>query len=163
MTQNNTAAQTTNTETKAPTKAQLAHVIFKEIYAKGYKLSEGCKSQRAEFIKRAQAEAGLTKHGAATYFQNFTNEAKGEGRYKYGTKKSAEASTTESAGQANAAADANANKGPSEDEDKNEVGQHRWMVVNAAGEEIASYPSRDKAKQAAKSTGLEWKDRNDAE
>lgn len=160
MTQNNTAAAQA-TEIKAPTKAQLAIAIFREIYAQGYKLSEGCKSQRAEFIKRAQAEAGLTKHGAATYFQNFTNEAKGEGRYKYGTKKAAEASTTESASQANAAADAN--MGPSEDSDKNEIGQHRWMVVNAAGEEIGSYPARDKAKAAAKAAGLEWKDRNDAE
>lgn len=160
MTQNNTAAtNTTNAaEVKEPTKMDLVRPIFKEIYSQGYKLSEGCKSQRAEFIKRSIAEAGMTKNGAATYFQNLTNEARGEPTYKYGKKK-AEGQTTAGANQALDAANANnSNEGGQDD---NAPGAHRWMTVNAAGEEINSYTSRDKAKKAASLSGLEWKDRND--
>lgn len=159
MTQNNTAAANTQaTETKEPTKMDLVRPIFKEIYSQGYKLSEGCKSQRAEFIKRAMAEAGMTKNGAATYFQNLTNESRGEPTYKYGKKK-AEGQTTEGANQALSAANANS-AGQATEENENAPGVHRWMTVNAAGEEIGSYVSRDKAKRAASSAGLEWKDRN---
>lgn len=186
---NANAAENTNTaapEAKAPSKMELARPIFKEIYAAGYKLSEGCKSQRAEFIKRAQAEIGMTAKGAATYFQNLSNEAKGESLYKYNTTKKAdvagsEETTGEVAKQAIEAADANkgpeevkddlvideaSNKGPAEvknDELTTEIGQHRWMVVNATGEEINSFSSRAKAQAAAKELGLDWQDRNDAE
>ncbi len=85
-----TAAATTNTqatapapEAKAPTKMELAKKLYDEIYGAGYDL-EG-KSQRQVFIARAQAEIGLTKAGANTYFQNLSNEARGQGRYKYNT------------------------------------------------------------------------------
>lgn len=159
MTNTNAAAPAT-TEAKAPTKMDLARPLFNEIYAKGYKLSEGCKSQRAEFIKRGQAELGLTKNGAATYFQNLTNESRGEPTYKYGSKKKADvdtASTSTAAGAAAANQAADANSG----EATTEIGVHRWMTVNAAGEEINSYGSREKAKKAAAAAGLEWKDRNE--
>lgn len=157
MTTSNAAATTTTTaaEAKAPTKMDLARPLFAEIYKQGYKLSEGCKSQRSEFIKRGMAELGLTKNGAATYFQNLTNESRGEGVYKYAKKRdvnTAETGTAAGAGQALEAAKGNAGE--------NEIGAHRWMTVNAAGEEINSYTSRDKAKKAASETGLEWKDRN---
>jgi hypothetical protein len=173
----NTNAQNTAT-TKTPSKMDLARPIFNEIYAPGYKLSEGVKSQRAEFIKRAQAEIGMTANGAATYFQNLSNQAKGDPLYKYNGKKKAAEQTTEAptvgevktaedatnatATQAIDAANAQASTGPSNDSDEvTAIGEHRWMVVNAAGEEINSFPSRAKAITAAKELNLDWQDRND--
>ena len=75
------ATQAVAPEVKAPTKMELAKKLYDEIYSSGYDL-EG-KSQRQVFIARAQAEIGLTKAGANTYFQNLSNEARGQGRYKY--------------------------------------------------------------------------------
>ena len=40
-------------------------------------------TSRKEFIEMAIVEAELSKHGAATYYQNLKNEAKGESLYKY--------------------------------------------------------------------------------
>ena len=39
-------------------------------------------NSRKEFIEQAAVE-GLSKHCAATYYQNLKNEAKGESLYKY--------------------------------------------------------------------------------
>ena len=39
-------------------------------------------TSRKEFIEQAAVE-GLSKHCAATYYQNLKNEAKGESLYKY--------------------------------------------------------------------------------
>ena len=39
-------------------------------------------NSRKEFIEKAAVE-GLSKHCAATYYQNLKNEAKGESLYKY--------------------------------------------------------------------------------
>lgn len=168
MTNTNTAA---NTEAQAPAAApaepmsKMAHsrILFAEIYAPGYKLKmEGAKSQRSEFVKRAMAEFGATKNGAATYFQNLSNEAKGEPLYKYTPKKKTTAAgtqqaegqlqqTTEQAGQA-----ADQNNSASE----GAIGEFRWTVSNEAGEEVASFPIRKTAIEYAKANGLVQGDRN---
>jgi hypothetical protein len=166
MTNTNTAA---NTEAQAPAAAaepmsKMAHsrILFAEIYAPGYKLKmEGAKSQRSEFVKRAMAEFGATKNGAATYFQNLSNEAKGQPLYKYTPKKKtkegteqAEGQLTETTNQAGKAADLNnsASEGA--------IGEFRWTVSNEAGEEVASFPVRKTADEYAKANGLVRGDRN---
>lgn len=88
MTTENTAATAETAAPKAPSKMELSRPLFNEIHAEGYVLSEGSKSARSEFVTRAQKELGLTKAGAATYFQNLSNEK--AGKPLYGTKKKAE-------------------------------------------------------------------------
>lgn len=166
MTNTNTAA---NTEAQAPaapvTKSKMDHsrVLFAEIYAPGYKLKmEGAKSQRSEFVKRAMAEFGATKNGAATYFQNLSNEAKGQPLYKYTPKKKttkagaeqAEGQLADTTAQGGAAADLNNSAG------EGEIGKFRWTCCNEAGEEVASFPVRKTADEYAKANGLVRGDRN---
>lgn len=167
MTNANTAANQTPATDAAPaatlTKMDHSRKLFAEIYQPGYKLKmEGAKSQRSEFVKRAIAEFGATKNGAATYFQNLSNEAKGQPLYKYGAKKKTTAAGTEQAEgqlqqtttQANEAADNNnsANEG--------QIGEFRWTCLNEAGEEVASFPIRKTAIDHAKTNGLKQGDRN---
>ena len=165
MTNTNTAA---NTEAQAPaapakemTKMDHSRILFAEIYAPGYKLKmEGAKSQRSEFVQRAMAEFGATKNGAATYFQNLSNEAKGQPLYKYTPKKKeatagAEGQLTDTTNQAGKGAD-DQNKANAE----GEVGKFRWTVSNEAGEEVASFPIRKAAQEYAKTNGLVQGDRN---
>lgn len=166
MTNTNTAA---NTEAQAPaapakemTKMDHSRILFAEIYAPGYKLKmEGAKSQRSEFVKRAMAEFGATKNGAATYFQNLSNEAKGQPLYKYTPKKKTKADTAQAEGQLNetttqagGTADLNNSAG------EGEIGKFRWTVSNEAGEEVASFPIRKTAQEYAKANGLTQGDRN---
>lgn len=90
-TQTMTTENTATTEAaapKAPSKMELSRPLFNEIHAEGYVLREGSKSARSEFVTRAQDELGLTKAGAATYYQNLTNEK--AGKPLYGTKKKAD-------------------------------------------------------------------------
>lgn len=143
---------------KAPSKMDLVRPIFEEIYTEGYKLSEGCKSQRAEFIKRAQEEASMTKNGAATYFQNLSNQAKGQALYKYNVAKKVndEEQTKETVNQATTALD----ETTEESAEKSTVGLFRWITKNAEGEETASFESRAKAQAAALVTKQTWADRN---
>lgn len=108
-----TAAAAAVPAPKAPTKADLARPIFAELTKVGAELPEG-KTARAEFIRRAQEEAGLTAKGAATYWQNLTKAARGEPMY--GKKKVAEVpkvegQTDQAAGDAQSAADAQAEGG----------------------------------------------------
>ena len=56
----------TNVETKAPTKAELAQKIFEEVGG-----------VRADFMKRAMEELGMSKPGASTYHQNCKTKANG--------------------------------------------------------------------------------------
>lgn len=167
MTNTNTAA---NTEAQAPaapakemSKMDHSRILFAEIYAPGYKLRmEGAKSQRSEFVKRAMAEFAATKNGAATYFQNLSNEAKGQPLYKYTPKKKAtkagteqaEGQLTDTTNQAGQAADLNNSSG------EGEIGKFRWTVSNEAGEEVASFPIRKTAIEYAKTNGLTQGDRN---
>ena len=154
----NTAPVAAAEPAKALTKMDHARVLFSEIYTPGYKFKiEGAKSQRNEFIKRAIGEFGMTQNGAATYFQNLSNEAKGDPLYKYTSKKKVAVAegqltdTTEAAGQA-----ADLNKSAVE----GEIGAHRWTVSNEAGEEVASFPIRKTAQTYAKDNGLKQGDRN---
>lgn len=82
---------TKQTKVEVVTKIQQARTLFQEVYAADYKLTEGVKSLRQEFLKRAQEEIGMTPSGAATYHQNLSNEAKGEKLYKYSATKKVEA------------------------------------------------------------------------
>lgn len=162
---NNTAA-TAQAPAAAPaapmSKMDHSRILFAEIYAPGYKLKmEGAKSQRSEFVKRAMAEFGATKNGAATYFQNLSNEAKGQPLYKYTPKKKTKAGTEQAEGQladttaqGGAAADLNNSSG------EGEIGKFRWTVSNEAGEEVASFPIRKTAIEYAKTNGLVQGDRN---
>lgn len=165
MTNTNTAV---NTEATAPaepmTKMDHSRILFKEIYAPGYKLKmEGAKSQRSEFVKRAMAEFGATKAGAATYFQNLSNEAKGQPLYKYTSSKNKKADTAQGEGQL---ADTTSQAGAAAGTDQNnsagegEIGAFRWTVSNEAGEEVASFPIRKAAIEYAKANGLVQGDRN---
>ena len=88
-------------------------------------------TSRKEFIEMAIVEAELSKHGAATYYQNLKNEAKGESLYKY-----------------------NKNVVKAEVE---YIPTHRWLVVKE-GKAVACFPSRQKAQDHAKLNGLKWKD-----
>ena len=72
----------TTTETKAPTKAELAMAIYLEV--------DGV---RAAFIKRAMEELGMSKPGASTYHQNCKVKAAGGKVKSY--YKSKKAQTTE--------------------------------------------------------------------
>lgn len=171
MTTTNTAAQTTEAQAPAApmTKMDHARKLWKEIYTPGYVFKiEGAKSQRNEFIKRAIKEFGMTQNGAATYFQNLSNEAKGEPVYKYnktkgkGTTKAQTADATgtleQTTGEAGKALTEQTNKDRTSTE--GEVGKFRWMVLNEAGEELSSWATRSQATAAAKEVGATWADRN---
>lgn len=158
----NAAATTPAVTEKPKSKMELARPLYKEIYTEGYQLkAEGAKSQRGEFVKRAMAEIGLTKHGAATYFQNLSNESRGMPTYKHSKKTGSKASTTvaDATGQltqtTEEAADANSKVAT-----EGEIGKYRWLVTNAAGEELSSWPTRSKAQAEAKAIEGEWTDRN---
>ena len=126
-------------------KMQLAIQLYNEIFAPGYKLDG--KTQRAVFIERAITEIEMTKNGASTYYQNISNKVnKGMKLYHYNkpTKKTvdkAEKQAVETAAQ---------------------LEQHRWYVVNEAGEEVNSFESRNKAQVFAKDNNYKWMDRNKA-
>lgn len=166
MTNTNTAA---NTEAQAPaaapakpmTKMDHSRILFAEIYAPGYKFKvEGSKSQRNEFVKRAIAEFGATKNGAATYFQNLSNEAKGQPLYKYTSSKKKDVAKVE--GQLEQTT--NEAKGALIDNNNSAaegaIGEFRWTCNNEAGEEVASFPIRKAADEYAKANGLVRGDRN---
>lgn len=157
----NTAA---NTEAQAPaapmSKMDHSRILFKEIYTAGYKFKIAtAKSQRSEFIGRAMNEFGATKAGAATYFQNLSNLAKGEPLYKYTAKKKTvpgtEGQLADTTAQAGKAADTDLNNSAGE----GEIGAHRWTVSNEAGDEVASFPIRKAADEYAKANGLVRGDR----
>ncbi|MNB96523.1 hypothetical protein D3C75_437240 [compost metagenome] len=168
-----TNAATTQTQEQAPAKALTkmdhARVLFAEIYTAGYKFRiPNAKSQRNEFIKRAINEFGMTQAGAATYFQNLTNEAKGEPVYKYNKTKGKGKTTTTEAGAATGALNETTNQAGAAlpgDQNKDQsaeagaIGKFRWMVQNAAGEELSSHPTRSEAQAKAKELGCDWADR----
>lgn len=168
-TTNNTAAVET-TEQQAPAKSKVAYAreLWAEIYTPGYKFKiEGAKSHRNEFIKRAINEFGMTQNGAATYFQNLSNAAKGEPLYKYSKgkgKKTTKAETADATGTLEQTT-AEAGKGLVEEANNDKtsgegvIGKFRWMVTNAAGEELSSWPIRSTAQAEAKKIGAEWADR----
>ena len=105
-------------------------------------------NSRKEFIEKA-IEAGLTKHGAATYYQNIKNEAKGESLYKYNKTAS------------NSNSNSNSNKVEQEAEqiEQDYVPVNRWLVVEN-DKPVACFSSRQKAQDYAKENGLKWKDAN---
>ncbi len=170
-TTNNAAENTTNdnaaVEAKPVSKMEHAKKLYAEIFTPGYKLKEGTTSQRAEFIRRAIDEFGMTKAGAGTYYQNLSNKDRGQPLYKYNSKKAGtkaevkegEANATTVTGQANAALD----QKPSNDrtDDEGTIGQYRWTCKNEAGEEVASFPTRSKAQEFAKAGGLIQGDRKE--
>lgn len=124
----------TNEAVKNPTKMDIARELFKTVNARGYALNGD--AQRSAFAKLA-ADRGLSKHCANTYYQNLSNQARGQALYKYNKKsvKQAEAQVM------------------------NDLGKHRWMTVNEAGEEVNSFPSRAVAQQSAKEGNMKWADR----
>lgn len=134
-------------EVKAPSKMEAARVIFKQIFTRGYKLPEG-KTQRAHFIQRAMNEIPMSQHGAATYYQNLSNEANGQSTYKYNKPSKKSKKTVAKVEQVVLALAHQATE--------------RWMAVNENGYEVNSFPSRAKAQEFAKVNGLKWKDRQAA-
>ena len=100
-------------------------------------------ASRKEFIEKA-VEAGLTKHGAATYYQNLKNEAKGESLYKY----------NKTASNANDKVEQEA-----EQVEQEYIPVNRWLVVKE-DKPVACFSSRQKAQDYAKENGLKWKDAN---
>lgn len=130
-------------------KMAVARVIFGEIFTRGYKLPEG-KTQRAHFIARAVAEIPMSQHGAATYYQNLTNEAGGKGTYKY-NKKSTAPKSKKAVAKAEEVVLALVHQAT-----------ERWMAVNETGYEVNSFKTRTAAQEFAKVNGLKWKDRQAA-
>ena len=84
------------TEIKAPTKAELAQKIYEEV-----------NGVRADFMKRAMEELGMSKPGASTYHQNCKTKANGgkvKSYYKSKKAETAEAAPADNAeGQTQAA------------------------------------------------------------
>ena len=142
----------TNSNTPVVSKMTLARTIFQEIFAKGYKLPEG-KTQRAHFIVRAVEEIPMSQHGAATYYQNLSNEANGQKTYKYNkpTKKATSKVTKEVVAKMEEVVLALTHQVT-----------ERWMCVNQSGYEVNSFKTRTQAQSFAKDNGLKWKDRNAA-
>lgn len=66
---------------KEPTKMDRAKILFAEVFSRDYELNGD--SQRKVFIARSQAEIGLSKAGANTYFQNLSNQSRGKSLYEY--------------------------------------------------------------------------------
>lgn len=131
----------------AVNKMALCKPIFDQVFSAGYDL--GGKTQRHNFIARAIAEVNCTQHGAASYYQNLSNAAKGESLYKYNKSKpkAKKADVKEM--------EAKVNEVVAE-------AKHRWMAVNETGVEVNSFKSRDEAQKFAKSNNLKWADRNKA-
>lgn len=165
------AAATTEQQAPAKPKSKMEHAreLWAEIYTPGYKFKiEGAKSHRNEFIKRAIKEFGMTQNGAATYFQNLSNEAKGEPVYKY-NKTKGKGTTKGQAADATGTLEQTTNeagKGLVEETNKDQtnaegaIGKFRWMVINEASEELSSWPTRSLAQNAAKEIGAKTADRN---
>lgn len=154
----------------------IAKRIFDEIMDPNFKLPEGRKKHRGIFIERAMAEAFLTERGASTYFHNFQCEARGLGRY-YANKSAEEKKAILARVQQEDEHIINADAAPiaaehmvsSEAaieevepivEEKQDVEQHRWLVVDENGNEHTSYKTRAAAQKAAKELGMKWDDRN---
>lgn len=135
---------------------EVCRELFAEVSAEGYVMRiEGAKSLRGEFIQRAITECGMTKNGAATYYQNLKNEAAGKPLY-YPTKKSEDQPKTfvDLTSVLASAPSSNVN------EAVEEAVQHRWMVWNpSTNSEVTSCESRAKAQEMAKSLNMVWKDR----
>ena len=125
-------------ETPKVNKMSIAKRLFEQVHARGADLNG--KGQRGRFIELAMAE-GLSKHCAGTYFQNLSNEARGQKRYKYNkpaTKK--------------AVAEAEAQV-------LSDIGKFRWVVLKD-GKEVNSYETRTAAQNASKEVeGSKWADR----
>ncbi|MNC05252.1 hypothetical protein D3C75_527210 [compost metagenome] len=98
----NAAVDTTNTQAPAaapaapaapvvPSKMDKAKPLFAGLRDGSIAVDEG-KSQRATFIARAQLpEIGMTKNGAATYWQNLVSLEKGGKLYPHTSTKKTEA------------------------------------------------------------------------
>ena len=96
----NVADTTTDTNAAAaapaapvvPSKMDKAKILFAGLRDGSIALAEG-KSARATFIAQAQeADIGMTKNGAATYWQNLVSKEKGGKLYPHtSTKKTADA------------------------------------------------------------------------
>lgn len=153
-------------EAKAPSKMDLCAKLYEEVFAKGYDL-EG-KSQRAVFIRRAIAELSMTKNGANTYYQNLSNAARGQGKYKYNkyvSKAGSKADAAEKVGAGDAGLDLPGSGKPS----KGQIAEaekglakttldltQRWQVLDGT-EVVNSFATRSAAKKAAVD-GLTWVD-----
>ncbi|MNB75797.1 hypothetical protein D3C75_224540 [compost metagenome] len=131
------------------TKMDLARVLFKEIFTRGYDLKG--KTQRKTFIDRAMAEQGLSKHCAGTYYQNLTNEANGQPLYKYNKNKPKKVVTKAEVATMTEQLLALTHQAA-----------ERWFVVNAEGVEVHNFKTRGEAQKFAKDNDLEWKDRTKA-
>lgn len=148
---------TSTTPVVIGSKMAQARVIYNEIHTPGYKLDG--QTQRAAFIKRAQAEivdaktgqVACSKHCAGTYYQNISdNVNKGLGLYH--RNKPAKKATKKSVAAAEAAVLLSLPH----------LVKERWMVVNGEGMEVNNFKSRSEAQAAAKVNGFKWVDRNKA-
>lgn len=136
----------TEVQAKPVSKAEVAKKIFDDLHLEGADL--GGKTIRACFIARAMAEAGLTKNGASTYYQNFMNESRGRKRYSYTPSRKKEVASPEAG--ADLPGVTKADVKAAEESVKSTVDTSgRWHVLNEAGEVIGSYSSRTKARNAA--------------
>lgn len=154
------------TPAKAPSKMELCGKLYEEVFTPGYDL--GGKSQRSVFITRAQAEHGMTKNGANTYYQNLSNAARGKGKYKYNkyvSKAGSKADVAEKGKTADAGLDLPGAGKPSKGavaaaekaatKTATDLTQ-RWQVLDGT-EVVNSFPTRSAAKKAAVN-GLTWAD-----
>lgn len=152
-------------EVKAKSKMAECKELYDEVFAKGYDL--GGKSQRAVFIARAQAEKGMTKSGANTYYQNLSNAARGKPLYKYNkyVGKAGSKSSEAPKNDAEAGLDLPGATSPTKASIKAaelQAGKttadltQRWQVLDD-GEVVNSFSTRNAAKKAA-TGGLTWVD-----
>lgn len=101
----------------APSKMDLCKPLFSGLKDGSIALIEG-KSARATFISKAVDDLGLTKNGAATYWQNLTSLDKGGKLYPHtAAKKKTDATTPADAAPADEAKDPADDQEPAKDLD----------------------------------------------
>lgn len=176
MTTKTNAAEQTNTApvAKAPTKMDLAKVIYDEVFAPGYDLKGH--SQRKNFIDRVIAEVpGATKNLANTYYQNISNLKRGKKLYQHNTYQSkktkgeatppstpASSPASELPGAAGAALSKATVKAAETQATQTAADlTKRWQVKDGEGKVINSFDTRQEAKnEADKGETWTWADAN---
>lgn len=114
-----------NTETQRVimSKSHASEMIFREEMAKDAASEE--KSVRQRYIARVMSEIGLSKNGAATYFQNEKNRDRGEDKYKHNKASRVRAKQREDANKSKEEQTAKVEEKATEE--AKEI--HRWQVV----------------------------------
>lgn len=118
-------------------KVDIARNIFAEIHLANR--DEATETPRQEFIRRMGEEAELSQPGAASYWQMMNYEARGENLYKHHRR-------------------SHVGKTVSKNEPVHEINDDdKWAIVGKEDrEEIATAPTRDKAKAIKKEMGDDY-------